>query len=54
MKKIFLILTLLVFGCGYPDIDTVPNFKNIQLTEQELIELCINKTSDNNNELCNN
>ena len=55
MKNLYLILFLLLLSCGYPDIDNVPDFKNIKLTDQELLDLCINKTSDKyNKELCNN
>ena len=55
MKNLYLILFLLLLSCGYPDIDNVPDFKNIKLTDQELLDLCINKTSDKyNKELCKN
>ena len=55
MKIFFVIFALIVFSCGYPDIDSVPDFKNIKLTEEELMDLCSVETSDKNkNELCNN
>ena len=53
MKNIYLIFFLLFLSCGYPDIDSVPDFKNIKLTDEELLDLCNNKTSDKyNKELC--
>jgi len=52
MKIFSIILILLVISCGYPDIDSVPDFNNIKLTDEELIELCSTKSSANNNELC--
>ena len=42
---IFFILPLLV-SCGYPDIDSVPSFKELQLTDEELFDLCELSTSD--------
>ena len=37
---------LLLNSCGYPDIDTVPDFKNAVLTEEEINDFCSN-ISDN-------
>ena len=55
MKTLYLISFLLLLSCGYPDIDSVPDFKNIELTYEELLDLCNNKTSDKyNTELCKN
>ena len=48
---IFFILFLLV-SCGYPDIDSVPSFKNLKLSDEELFDLCqLNSTdkSESNN-----
>ena len=44
---IFLIFSI-ISSCGYPDIDTVPDFTNLDLTEEEFIDLCYftNKDSD--------
>ena len=53
MKNFYLIIFLLLLSCGYPDIDSVPNFNNIKLTDEELLDLCNTKTSDKyNTELC--
>ena len=45
---IFLILSLLVslVSCGYPDIDSVPSFKELKLNEEELFDLCELSSSD--------
>ncbi len=41
MKYFFLfILFVSIYSCGYSDIDSVPDFKEIQITEQDAIELC--------------
>jgi len=48
MNFFFLIICFFVFSCAYPDIDSVPDFNNVNLTEEELIDLCTNKSSDTN------
>jgi len=37
--KYFIILFFLT-SCSYPDIDTVPNFSDVNLTKAESIDLC--------------
>ena len=55
MKNFYLLIILLLLSCGYPDIDSVPEFKNIKLTNDELLDLCNIKSSDKyNKELCKN
>ena len=34
------ILLFFISSCNYPDIDSVPEFKNIKLTKDELFDLC--------------
>ena len=34
-------------ACGYPDIDSAPNFKNVKLTNDELFDLCQLPSADN-------
>ena len=34
------LLSLLIFSCGYPDIDNVPDFKDAKLTDEELLDYC--------------
>ena len=44
--RVFLILIfLLLSSCGYPDIDTVPNFKDLSLTSEEILDFCSNSNS---------
>ena len=43
--KIFFILFFLS-SCGYPDIDSVPSFKKLDLTEDEIIDLCQLSSTD--------
>ena len=47
MFKLFLIFLFLLLSCGYPDIDTVPDFKNVNITKKEAIDLCKINNSDN-------
>ena len=53
MIKFLIILFFLLSSCVYPDIDTVPSFKEVEITEEELMELCklknpYNKYTKNN------
>ena len=47
MFKFFIILLFFLSSCSYPDIDTVPNFNNMNMTMQDAIELCKISNSDN-------
>ena len=40
MIKFFVILLFLLSSCAYPDIDTVPDFKEVIITKEDSIELC--------------
>ena len=40
MFKILLLLLLVLFSCHYPDIDTVPKFDSLVITEEEEIDKC--------------
>ena len=33
-------------SCGYPDIDTVPEFNELNLTDEELFDLCQLSSTD--------
>ena len=46
MRIIIFCISLLLVSCGYPDIDSVPSFKELQLTDEELFDLCELSTSD--------
>ena len=46
MKIITILYILLfLFSCGYPDVDNVPDFKNIPLTDKEISDFCSNTYS---------
>ena len=47
MIKLFLIFLFLLVTCTYPDIDTVPDFKDVKITEEESMDLCKINNSDN-------
>ena len=42
-----MILLFLLSSCAYPDIDTVPDFKDVIITEEESMDLCKINNSDN-------
>ena len=48
MIKYFTVFTLFIFivSCGYPDIDTVPDFKDIKLNDEELLDYCSISNTD--------
>ena len=46
MKQILLsIILFLLLSCGYPDVDSVPDFNKINLTEDEITDYCYNANS---------
>ena len=47
MIKLFLIFLFFLISCAYPDIDSVPDFKDVKITEEEAIDLCKINNSDN-------
>ena len=46
MRFITSLILLLLISCGYPDIDSVPNFKELKLSVEELFDLCQLSSSD--------
>ena len=46
MKYFFLFLLLFSFSCGYPDIDSVPSFEELTLSDEESIDLCKISSTD--------
>ena len=40
MQYLYIFLFFILFSCGYPDIDTVPNFNNATITDEEKIDTC--------------
>jgi hypothetical protein len=46
MRIVIFFILLLLISCGYPDIDSVPSFKELKLSEEELFDLCQLSSSD--------
>tara|TARA_B100000965_G_scaffold378081_1_gene372658 strand:- start:279 stop:461 length:183 start_codon:yes stop_codon:yes gene_type:complete len=46
MRFIIILILLILFSCGYPDIDSVPTFNNLKLSDEELFDLCQLSSSD--------
>ena len=46
MKILLFLILFLLTSCGYPDIDSVPNFEDLDLTEDELFDLCELSSND--------
>ena len=46
MKIIIFPILLLLVSCGYPDIDSVPSFDELNLSDEELFDLCQLSSSD--------
>ena len=37
---IYFFILFFISSCSYPDIDSVPDFKDVKLTKDELFDLC--------------
>ena len=48
MKLFILLIFITLFSCSYPDIDSVPNFKELKLSKEELFDLCELSSNDKN------
>ena len=46
MRIIFYFTLFFLVSCGYPDIDSVPSFKELKLSEEELFDLCQLNSAD--------
>ena len=46
MRTIIFFILLLLVSCGYPDIDSVPSFKDLKLSDEELFDLCQLNSTD--------
>jgi len=46
MKNILFFILFFLSSCGYPDIDSVPSFKQVDLSEEELFDLCQLSSTD--------
>ena len=53
MRTIIFFILLLLVSCGYPDIDSVPSFKDLKLSDEELFDLCqLNSTDKSESDNC--
>ena len=53
MRYLLISLIFLLLSCGYPDIDNVPDFKDLELSEEEISDYCSSiNTSKKNIENC--
>ena len=48
MKLLISFIFVPLLSCSYPDIDSVPNFKDLKLTNEELFDLCELSSNDKN------
>ena len=46
MKLFIILIIITLYSCSYPDIDSVPNFKDLKLSKDELFDLCQLKSND--------
>ena len=46
MKLIIILVFITLYSCSYPDIDSVPNFKDLKLSKEELFDLCQLSSND--------
>tara|TARA_Y100001970_G_scaffold123320_1_gene152877 strand:+ start:1418 stop:1600 length:183 start_codon:yes stop_codon:yes gene_type:complete len=46
MKSLIILMIITLLSCSYPDIESVPNFKDLQLTKEELYDLCQLSSND--------
>ena len=46
MRIILYFALFILVSCGYPDIDSVPSFKNLKFTDEELFGLCQLSSTD--------
>ena len=46
MRVIFYFILFSLVSCSYPDIDSVPSFKDLKLSDEELFDLCQLNSTD--------
>ena len=46
MKLFIILIIVTLHTCSYPDIDSVPNFKGLKLSKEELFDLCQLSSND--------
>jgi len=47
MKNLYLLFCFILLACAYTDIDTVPDFEDLVITNEESIDLCKLTNTDN-------
>ena len=53
MRIILYFALFILVSCGYPDIDSVPSFKELKLSDEELFDLCqLNSTDKSEIDIC--
>jgi len=48
MRILYLLFFFILISCVYADIDSVPDFKELDITKEESIDLCKLTNTDNN------
>ena len=46
MKLFIILIIITLYSCSYPDIDSVPSFKDLKLSKEELFDLCQLSSND--------
>ena len=46
MKVLMIFFLFYLSSCGYPDIDSVPSFRELNLSDEELFDLCQLSSAD--------
>ena len=46
MKFLIFLFIIFIFSCQYPDIDNVPDFNNVSLSDEERMDYCSNLDTD--------
>ena len=46
MKLFIFLILITLFSCSYPDIDSVPDFNDLNLSKEELFDLCQLSSND--------
>ena len=46
MKLLIILIFVTLLSCSYPDIESVPNFKDLKLSKEEIYDLCQLSSND--------
>ena len=46
MKFLSFLFIIFIISCQYPDIDNVPDFNNVSLSDEEIMDYCSNLDTD--------